>query len=298
MNSDVFISYSTRDTQAAERTRQILTANSISCWMAPESIPAGSDYGKEIDDAIKGSRLLLLILSGNSQASEWVIKEVTYALSCGKTVIPFHIDSSDLVKPFSFQLNNVQRIEAYQDVAKSYEELVAFLHHTLEGKDDAGVKIPGESRSLAETAAEAKMGMAGAFSSAVHVSGPVHVNPAATAAPEQKKGVMDKLSELLHIKSAKGSAPFVKLLAMDMEAFKDRVPAGEAKRALGKLSEDLRYSDPVSSDATAPYEQQLLEAADRIAEAVGRMDTAATAQLCREASAILKDRNRVCRAHK
>ena len=110
MRMDVFISYSSSEYNEAKHTRNILTENGFFCWMAPESIPAGSDYSAEIEDAIRSCGVFVLILSAQSQQSIWVPKELGMAISCGKTVLPFHIDSSDIVKPFTFHLTNVQRI--------------------------------------------------------------------------------------------------------------------------------------------------------------------------------------------
>lgn len=49
----IFISYSSRDYNTAQTIRKVLENNSIECWMAPESIPMGSDYACEIPDAIE-----------------------------------------------------------------------------------------------------------------------------------------------------------------------------------------------------------------------------------------------------
>lgn len=49
----IFISYSSRDYNTAETIRKVLENNGIECWMAPESIPMGSDYAREIPDAIE-----------------------------------------------------------------------------------------------------------------------------------------------------------------------------------------------------------------------------------------------------
>ena len=91
--------------------------------MAPQSIPGGSSYGNEIDSAIQECSVLVLILSENSQQSFWVPKEVSLALTYGKTVLPFHIDSSIIIKPFTFYITDVQFIEAYSRQDDAYQEL-------------------------------------------------------------------------------------------------------------------------------------------------------------------------------
>ena len=51
----VFISYSSVEYATALQIRSALESNRIDCWMAPESIPPGSDYADEIQGAIEGS---------------------------------------------------------------------------------------------------------------------------------------------------------------------------------------------------------------------------------------------------
>ncbi len=123
-NKYVFISYSSKDYIIAGHTRSVLEDNGICCWMAPESIPAGSDYTTEIPKAIENCDILLLILSESSQNSVWVPKEVALAVRCKKRVIPFHIDNSTLTVNFDFLLDNSQRISVNNRSTAAFEELI------------------------------------------------------------------------------------------------------------------------------------------------------------------------------
>lgn len=80
----VFISYSSKEYDRAFSLKQILEANGIGCWMAPQSIPSGSDYSQEIPRAIRECDVFLLLLSEASQDSKWVPKELDNAISGGK----------------------------------------------------------------------------------------------------------------------------------------------------------------------------------------------------------------------
>ena len=51
INCEVFISYSSKEKEMADLVRETLENNGISCWMAPESIPASSGYAAEITEA-------------------------------------------------------------------------------------------------------------------------------------------------------------------------------------------------------------------------------------------------------
>lgn len=92
----VFISYSSKDYAIATKIRNKLRENNINCWMAPDSIPGGSDYAHEIPSAIESCDYFLIALSENSQQSVWVPKELDLAITAKKTVLPIIIDSSAL----------------------------------------------------------------------------------------------------------------------------------------------------------------------------------------------------------
>lgn len=90
--NDVFISYSTRNADMAMTVRRMLQSHGITCWMAPESIPAGSNYTKEIPSGICYSKLGVLVLSKASLESVWVNQEVSYLLDAGHPIIPFVVE--------------------------------------------------------------------------------------------------------------------------------------------------------------------------------------------------------------
>lgn len=64
------------------------------------------------------------------------------------------------------------------------------------------------------------------------------------------------------------------------------------------LAEEFRYSDPVSNDALADIEQDLIAVVDELQAAIIDGDADAAAQLCRKTSAVLAERNRLCKLNK
>ena len=67
---------------------------------------------------------------------------------------------------------------------------------------------------------------------------------------------------------------------------------------LEKLSEALRYSDPVSGPAVAAAEAELKRLLEELQKAVADQDYAAAGTLCRQAMAALSERNRLCKLNK
>lgn len=68
--------------------------------------------------------------------------------------------------------------------------------------------------------------------------------------------------------------------------------------AIKALAEELRYSDPVSSDAISEAEADLTATIDELQSAYVDGDTDAVLQLCRKAAALLAERNRLCKLNK
>ena len=93
-----FISYSTKNQDFADRLYADLQAKGVRCWFAPEDLKIGDRFRQRIDESIKLYDKLLLILSEESIASQWVEAEVDAALEKerrqeGRTVLfPVTID--------------------------------------------------------------------------------------------------------------------------------------------------------------------------------------------------------------
>ena len=106
----IFISYSSKQFSEAESIKNVIEQNGYRCWMAPNSIPAGSSYIKEIPRALSNADIIVLVLTPDAERSEWVPKEIGTAMGMRKKVIPFRREVYDLGLDFLFLLNNVQII--------------------------------------------------------------------------------------------------------------------------------------------------------------------------------------------
>lgn len=111
-NRHVFISYSSKDINYVMQITEAMELSGISYWRAPDRIPAGSNYAKEIPKAIRECDLFLLVYSDNAQQSIWVEKEIDMAVCCKKTILPVKIDNCEFNELFKFYLNNIQMLQA------------------------------------------------------------------------------------------------------------------------------------------------------------------------------------------
>lgn len=153
---EIFISYSTIDTQSAETVRNVLEKNGLSCWMAPRDIPGGSNYTKEIPEAIRNCKAFVLILSENAQKSHWVLKELDSAVNCGKVILPFMVEDCALNDEFNFLLTGAQRYSAYQKKAEAMEILINRLRSIIDTSAPQGGGEPAPVQKPIEPAKKEK----------------------------------------------------------------------------------------------------------------------------------------------
>lgn len=84
MGHDVFLSYSSTDKATADAAVAGLEGHGVRCWIAPRDIPAGSEYGQEIIEAVKACRICVVIFSEGANSSPHVRREVERAVSAQK----------------------------------------------------------------------------------------------------------------------------------------------------------------------------------------------------------------------
>ena len=87
------------------------------------------------------------------------------------------------------------------------------------------------------------------------------------------------------------------LFKLDVNSLLDRCKDPEVKKALGKLSESFRYSDPVSSDELKEIEEQITKELDNLGKILETDNNAALEKIA-QIENMLADRNRRCKAMK
>jgi len=93
MAHDIFISYSSKDKPIADAICAHLEAAGIRCWIAPRDIIPGEDRPTAITRAISQGRVLVLVFSASSNASEDVSRELYLAVNHKLVIIPFKIEN-------------------------------------------------------------------------------------------------------------------------------------------------------------------------------------------------------------
>lgn len=128
---DVFISYSTKNAEAAKAVCHVLEENGIRCWIAPRDIPPGKNYGDLIDNAIVSSKVFLLVYSSDSLDSQWCNGELNVAFSEGKTIVPYRIEPAPLKGAMRVILSQTHWIDSYPDYKSRFSDLVQTIASML-----------------------------------------------------------------------------------------------------------------------------------------------------------------------
>lgn len=112
--ADVFVSYASADRDVAFRIVAYLEAQGIHCWVAPRDVGPGVEYGQAIIDAIGEVRALVLVLSDQSNESQFVRKEVERAVSKTKPVLPVRIREVTPSGALEFYISSAQWVDAWK----------------------------------------------------------------------------------------------------------------------------------------------------------------------------------------
>src|SRR5688572_26449781 len=112
--ADIFVSYASPDREIAFRIVSFLEEQGITCWVAPRDVPPGVEYGQAIINGIGDSRALVLILSDQSNDSQFVKKEVERAVSKTKPVLPVRIREVTPSGSLEFFISSAQWVDAFK----------------------------------------------------------------------------------------------------------------------------------------------------------------------------------------
>ncbi len=155
---DVFISHSSEDRKVALRLKNILTNRDIRCWMAPDDIPTGKKFTQAIFDAIISSRIFVLLLSSNSNASGHVDNEMSIAFDHKATLMVCRLEDVEPSGHIDYFVHALHRIDAFAGSEKDLKKLADDIEEEL-SKPSPGKPVErheADSISLSEPVAEAR----------------------------------------------------------------------------------------------------------------------------------------------
>ena len=251
--ADVFVSYASADRDVAFRIVAYLEAQGIRCWVAPRDVGPGVEYGEAIIDAIGEARALVLVLSDQSNESQFVRKEVERAVSKTKPVLPVRIREVTPSGALEFYISSAQWVDAWKSPMEQHLlPLVAAIK---------AMAAPGSPpvRSTAPPAAPPpsnpnRLVMAAALVAvlAVGVAGTLWFTRAQApdAKPVPTSGPTSGDAELAAAAAAASAAAADAASEMPPESVPDSVAAATA--AAAEAAQAMNPPAPVAAPAPAP----------------------------------------------
>src|SRR5215475_1599289 len=92
----VFISYASVNRNVAQEVEAALDVAYYDPWLDRSDIRVGALLGKELKQAIKASRAMVLIWSKAAAASRWVATEVLTAFHLDRFIVPCVLSATEL----------------------------------------------------------------------------------------------------------------------------------------------------------------------------------------------------------
>ncbi len=145
----IFISYSSVNEIYADTMRKILLKRGYPVWMALYDIPPGEEYGAVLNKAIEGCACLMLLLSHDSQESEFVNKEIETAVANHKPIIPVGIEKVVLKNALRFFIGNrhIAYLPEPNEELREFRRIFASLNRYVTPKVNGGDVEEGKSGS-------------------------------------------------------------------------------------------------------------------------------------------------------
>lgn len=112
MKHNVYICYAKEDRAAADTVCGVLENAGIKCWYAPRNLVSEGDRDAKILDAIRVSRIMVLIFSESANNSQQVLAEVSTAVQMGCLLIPIRISAASPTGALQYHLAAVQILNA------------------------------------------------------------------------------------------------------------------------------------------------------------------------------------------
>lgn len=124
----VFVCYAHADAEVVYPEIAWLREQAINIWY-DEGISAGKVWRAEIAEAIRGAHRILYYISSASLGSDHCNREIDYALDQTATIVPVHLDQTELTPEMDLALRRLQALRRTND-ARYEHHLVSALGDT------------------------------------------------------------------------------------------------------------------------------------------------------------------------
>jgi len=126
----IFLSYSRADGDLMGRVRDELISGGFKVWTDANLTPGTPSWKDGIEQAIEGASCLIVILSPDSKQSEWVKRELDYALAYGLPIFPL-LARGDERSAVPFALISTQRVDIRENYPLGVQNLMTALRQQV-----------------------------------------------------------------------------------------------------------------------------------------------------------------------
>jgi len=144
-----FVSYSRADTVQVRKIVSELRRRGVNVWVDTENlIPGSPAWEREIERSIRGAEGIIVLLSPESNNSEWVRREISFTEENDKRIFPvlIHGDENDSIP---LRLSSHQRVDLRRNFTSGLDQLAEAL------KDHLGVTLVNKKIKLEKKQATA-----------------------------------------------------------------------------------------------------------------------------------------------
>jgi adenylate cyclase len=158
---DVFVSYSRQDNDKVQELTGKLRAAGVGLWMDVRNIDGAAMWGEEIVNAVAKSKVLLLLVSKTSVASQNVVKEVLLASERKGHILPVDLEPAEIPGSLQYALAGIQHIEYFRgDPDDHMRSILRALERLGVGVGTRQVSAPSSVASAAPPAQAAESAVA------------------------------------------------------------------------------------------------------------------------------------------
>src|SRR5688500_9391471 len=123
--TQVFISYSRKDISFINRLAADLKNAGIDVWYDVTRIAGGARWRSEIENALRNSQYVIVVLSHDSIVSEWVEREFLFSSNLKRNIIPIMYRACEV--PLNYVDLNYIDMQG-DNYADNFDELLKALH--------------------------------------------------------------------------------------------------------------------------------------------------------------------------
>jgi predicted lactoylglutathione lyase len=140
--TQVFISFSMKDENIANKIYEQLTKNGIGSWISTKSMDPGKDYPTQIIRAIDNCDIFVMVITENTYESRHVQTEIERAFSGNKEIYPIKLDNSDMPESFAYFLGRTQwftpdDMDEFEWIAKLVDNITNLIGTQNKGNSKA-----------------------------------------------------------------------------------------------------------------------------------------------------------------